>query len=442
MTGWGKRITKAAGLLTLLLLALFLACLHQTRIGMTRSGVYRELMVPALGFGTLSVPLYAADGQKVRIKGFLDGPVVRKKPEGWWDVIWFCEQAAFRQKSDVPTITISCAGREHRFSFPDTTQPALPRDWNTPAIPARVAVLSDLEGNAAFLDATLLDAGIVDLSGRWAFADGRLVILGDAVDRGRDVFRVLWRLYDLDRQAREAGGAVHLVHGNHEQYVLRGNYSRTNIEHVYALNRLGGPADAFGADTVIGHWLRQQPVSLKLGDVLFVHGGVDTRLLSDDAGVDAINQASLDYWSDPASAGQKSTLRDLVFGNTGLTQYRGFLMPVEGMYPLATPADVDLALAHFAVRRIVVGHTIVEEVKPLFGGKVYAVDVNANSARQQILFFENGNPIIRDIAARRAIPESETETSRSFDLFSPDDWGVLLSVAGSSRYFSRLPHPY
>lgn len=173
-----------------------------------------------------------------------------------------------------------------------------------------------------------------------------------------------------------------------------------------------------------------------------MHGGVDTRLLSNDAGVDVINKASLDYWSDPASAGQKSSLRDIALGNTGLTQYRGYLMPAEGMYPLATPTDVDRALAHFAVRRIVVAHTIVEEVKPLFDGKVYAVDVNDNSARQEMLFFEHGNPLIRDIAARRAIPGNETETSRSFDLFSPDDWGVLLSVAESSRYFSRLPYPY
>lgn len=442
MTRWGKRIAKVSGLLTLLVLVLILACLHQTRIGMTRSGVYRELMVPALGFGTVSVPLYAADGQQVRIRGFLDGPVVRKKPEGGWEVIWFCEQSAFRQKLDVPTITINCAGREHRFSFPDTSPPAHPGDWNKPAIPARVAVLSDLEGNAAFLDAALVDAGIVDLSGRWAFADGHLVILGDAVDRGRDVFRVLWRLYDLDRQAREAGGAVHLVHGNHEQYVLRGNYSRTNIEHVYALNRLGGPAAAFGTDTVIGRWLRRQPVNLKLGNVLFVHGGVDPRLLQDEAGVDAINQASLDYWNNPGSAGEQSALRDLVFGNAGLTQYRGYLMPVEGIHPLADEDDVDRALAHFGVRTIVVARTIVDEIKPLFGGKVYAVDVNDNGARQQMLFFDGGRPVIRDIAVLRALPESETETSCSFDLFSPDNWGVLLSVAESSSYFSGLPYPY
>lgn len=442
MTKWRGRILKSIGFLVILLLTVFLACLHQTRIGMTRSGIYQELMVPALGVGTLSVPLYAADGKQVRIAGFLDGPVVRKVGRDQWQVSWFCEQTAFTQKSHEPRITISCAGREHSFNFADVALLASPNDWNRPTIPDRIAVLSDLEGNAAFLEASLRDAGIVDQSGRWSFAEGHLVILGDAVDRGRDVFRVLWRLHDLDRQARKVGGAVHLVHGNHEQYVLRGNYSRTNIEHVYALNRLGGPTAAFGPDTVIGRWMRQQPVSLKLGNVLFVHGGVNVGLLSDEANIDAINKASLDYWSDPALAGQRSPLRDLVFGNAGLTQYRGYLMPVEGMYPLGSQTDVDRALAHFGVRTIVVAHTIVDEVKPLFNGNVYAVDLNDNNARQQMLFFEAGKPIIRDISAKRDIPDGGSEKSRGFNLFSAEDWSILLSVAGSSRYFSSLPYPY
>jgi hypothetical protein len=54
--------------------------------------------------------------------------------------------------------------------------------------------------------------------------------------------------------------------------MLQGNLSRANREHIYALEQLGGQAAAFSADTVLGHWLRQQPVVIQAGDILITHG--------------------------------------------------------------------------------------------------------------------------------------------------------------------------
>src|SRR3546814_17554986 len=116
-------------------------------------------------------------------------------------------------------------------------------------MPARVAVLSDLEGNIAFLEQALRRLGVVDADGKWAYGGGHLVVLGDSVDRGRDVFAVLWRLHGLSGQADMAGGAVHVVLGNHEQYMLRANTSRANADHLHELNAMGGYRHEIGRES-------------------------------------------------------------------------------------------------------------------------------------------------------------------------------------------------
>src|SRR3546814_20415943 len=88
-------------------------------------------------------------------------------------------------------------------------------------MPARVAVLSDLEGNIAFLEQALRRLGVVGADGQWAYGGGHLVVLGDSVDRGRDVFAVLWRLPGLSGPAGLAGRAVHGLVGHPHQYLMR-----------------------------------------------------------------------------------------------------------------------------------------------------------------------------------------------------------------------------
>src|SRR5690606_30898548 len=158
------------------------------------------------------------------------------------------------------TLQVACGGRTQNFDLRQApVAPAIAQ------MPEKLAVLSDLEGNIAFLDAALRRLGVVDAGGEWTYGGGQLVVLDDSVLRGCVVFAVLWRLRDLAAQARAAGGAVHVLLGNHEQYLLRGNTSRANADYRLALRRLGRPAAAFARDTVLGSWLRRQPVVLKLG---------------------------------------------------------------------------------------------------------------------------------------------------------------------------------
>jgi hypothetical protein len=73
----------------------------------------------------------------------------------------------------------------------------------------------------------------------------------------------------------------------------------------------------------------------------------------------------------------------------------------------ASPADVDAALAHFGVRRIVVGHTRVPATTALYGGKVLAVHVYPKREDDGRVTFEG--LLSRGGSLLRALPDGTTQ---------------------------------
>lgn len=424
---------------TLLVLLVLLAVviplsLHFAAIELTTAGAHKRLLVP-LGFGTAKVMMPAGTGDAPRIAGHLDGPVITVGADGAWSARWFCGDKVQRSEGAARTLLLACEGRDYQFPVGLTAAKPAPAEI---AMPARLMILSDVEGNSAWLDRALVNLGVMGSDGTWRYGAGHVVIAGDAVDRGRDVFAVLWRLYGLSQQARAAGGEVHLLLGNHEQYSLRGNTTRAHPDHLYALAELGGAAAAFGPDTVLGQWLRQQGVVLKAGRVLITHGGISPAVAASGLTPAQLNAAMRRYWQGEPST---SAELDAVLGPLGVTQYRGYLMDAPNQYSRATEADVGAALRAFGVDHIVVGHTIVEKVTGLFGNRVYAIDVNSNTAAPEALLFEDGVPRIVNTGAPRQLPE-DTGRTRPFNIFASKDWGALSRVVSRSVELSQLPHPY
>jgi len=411
-----------------------LVMLMQSKVEMTPNGVHTRLLLPA-GDRNIGIHLYSGTGDTPRIPQFLDGPIVRPAPNGQWTATWFCEDAVHRQSGSGNVLEIDCAGRQTRYPM----RAAGVQPVNNIAAPGRMLVLSDIEGNAAFLDAALRELGVQDAAGRWSYGTGHLVIAGDAVDRGRDVFAVLWRLYALSLQAAEQGGAVHLVLGNHEQYMLLGNMSRANREHIHTAERMGGFSQAFGADTVLGAWLRRQPVILKAGRVVVTHGGISPQVIASGMSGEQLNEAHRHYWQGPS---KPVPVLQAVFGPAGLTQYRGYF-DGDKEVPRATPAQVTQALEHFDADTIVVGHTPVEQITPLYQGRVYAIDVNTPSASSEALLFEDGMARIVPLQARRMLAaERPPVKTRALNLADAGDWRIIQRWLARSRELTQLSHPY
>lgn len=431
-----RRLLQAFVVCTGLLIGGSLMLVAAAKVESTPHGVHQRLLVPLPGSGAIALPIYSGTGDAARIPGFLDGPVVSHVPDGEWTARWFCEDRVHQMTGRGELLEVHCGGTRHAFVLTDA-----PASAPVGPMPAKLVVISDLEGNRRFLDAALARLGVADADGNWGYGDGHLVVLGDSVDRGRDVFAVLWRLYALSQQAHAAGGAVHVVLGNHEQYVLRSNYSRAHPEHRYAMMKMGGYAEALASGTVIGDWLRAQPVALQLGRVVFVHGGISPRVVDADLTIPVLNAASRDYLTAGGKNASPAAL-EAIFGVEGLTQYRGYLTALPEAYPLASREQIDAALVEFSADRIVVAHTLVDRVESRHQGRVYAVDVNSDHARPEVLLFENGEPHVIDTGVPRMIADDASPMLREVGLFNPADRAMLGDMCREMRRMAGLPHPY
>jgi hypothetical protein len=80
----------------------------------------------------------------------------------------------------------------------------------------KLIAISDIEGNFMAFTETAAANGVIDTNFNWTFGEGHLVLTGDFFDRGTQVTEVLWLIYSLEEKAKDAGGYVHYILGNHE----------------------------------------------------------------------------------------------------------------------------------------------------------------------------------------------------------------------------------
>lgn len=321
----------------------------------------------------------------------VDGPYVFEGDAGGWIAKRVVRKgnefaaAVDKLAGPTPEVEVPLPGREkplHVRLRPVGDPPAS----RVPA-PERLLALSDIEGNLEALIDLLRAAKVVDEDLKWTFAKGHLVVVGDTFDRGLHVTECLWLLYELEARAAAEGGAVHFILGNHEVMNLTGDlrYARKKYHENAALlgEKLG---ELHSRRTVLGRWLRTRNAIQRIGDELFVHGGISPAVAASKVELQAFNdelrRALLaDAWAKP----REGTLKLVVDGKEGLVWYRGYVVK-----PIDEKA-MDGILAAFDARRIVVGHCIVEEVGFAIGGRVLTLDVLHAKGVSQAALREGGD---------------------------------------------------
>jgi len=269
-------------------------------------------------------------------------------------------------------------------------------------------VVADTHGEYEILADMLMKHSVVDSALRWSYGRGRLVLLGDVFDRGAHQLEILWLIYELEAQARKAGGAVYFVLGNHEAMNLSGDLRYMNPKYRETLEVLGVAwyTALFDERSVLGQWLRSKPAVLRLGDLLCLHGGISPVLVNQDYTLAEINRRiRAQLRDDPAAAGSDDRTKFL-FGSDGPLWYRGYF-PSDPAGPSATAAEVEQIRAHFGVQRLLVGHTKVPTITPLYDGRVIAVQVYPGHDSFGNDIFEA--LLIRDGVLLRARPDGRTE---------------------------------
>ena len=87
----------------------------------------------------------------------------------------------------------------------------------------RVVAVGDIHGAIAEFKSILKTTGLADDTGRWSGGKAVLLQTGDYMDRGAGTRAVLDLLMALERQAKDAGGRVVAMLGNHEVMNLIGD---------------------------------------------------------------------------------------------------------------------------------------------------------------------------------------------------------------------------
>jgi hypothetical protein len=278
----------------------------------------------------------------------------------------------------------ACAGpRPERnvHAAPAAAAPALPDPATRfPAAP-RVVAVGDLHGDLAATRRALRLAGAIDDGDRWVGGSLVVVQTGDQLDRG-DEERAILDLFDrLAREAAAAGGAFHVLNGNHElmnayldlRYVTEGGFGAfegaaevpAGDEELAALPPAHrARAAAFRPGGPYALLLARRNAIVMVGTDVFVHGGVLPSHA--EHGIERIN----------------AEIRSWLRGEAERPPWvRGADTPVwtrlysreVGEEACATAAE---ALRILGAERMIVGHTVHREgITSYCDGRVWAIDV-------------------------------------------------------------------
>jgi hypothetical protein len=306
----------------------------------------------------------------------------------------------------------------------------------------RVVAVGDVHGDYDQLVTVLRDAGVVDTQLAWTGTRAHLVQTGDRIDRAPDSRKVMDLLMRLEKEARKAGGAVHDLVGNHEAMNVLGDFryvtpeefaafitpdSKRQEEALYArfleevkAEKKRPPTDeeiskwrqehppgyaeyraAFSPKGDYGSWIVRQNAIIRIGDTLFLHGGLSTKY--GDFSIGDINERIRQELrdADPRAALMS---RD----PEGPLWFRGL---AQGDPALAK--DLDEVLRRTGCKRMVVGHTPTEGlVMPRYGSRLLQIDVGLSKVfggPPAALILEDGGAFALHRGRRIALPTEAGE---------------------------------
>jgi hypothetical protein len=247
--------------------------------------------------------------------------------------------------------------------------------------------ISDVHGQYDLFIKLLLQYKVVDKKLNWIFGSGHLVVLGDIMDRGPKVTEALWLVYQLEKQAEQAGGKVHFLLGNHELMVINNDARYINAKYLESSRLLETTYDKlFSENTLLGSWLRKRPVMVKINDILFVHAGISVDFIKQGLNIEEsntlfINKIIGNTWDNIL---RDSTLTFMA-GDLGPIWYRGYFTDLH-----LKEYQIDHILKYFDSKHIIVGHTSLPNITSIYDKKIIGIDSNIKMGDYgELLIYKN-----------------------------------------------------
>ncbi|OQP44585.1 hypothetical protein A4H97_09460 [Niastella yeongjuensis] len=251
--------------------------------------------------------------------------------------------------------------------------------------PDKLLVLSDIEGNFDALRKLLMSNKIIDKDYNWVFGEGHLVFGGDMFDRGNQVTECLWLIYSLEQKAKAAGGYVHFILGNHEIMNMQGEYAYVVDKYKTNATLIGmNLKDLYNTQSELGRWLRTKNVIEKIGDLLFVHGGISRKVNQVINNVTEINTLARPYYSEFNLLNANEKVNTIMHYSTSPFWYRTYY---ENKNEVGFV--IDSTLEKFNVKHIITGHTIVADtISVHYNEKVINTDTKHSEGKSEALLVE------------------------------------------------------
>lgn len=201
-------------------------------------------------------------------------------------------------------------------------------------VPERIVVVSDILGELGLFAELLRNAKLIDDNDQWIGGEAHLVILGNVVGWGQGVLPTMNLIRSLEAQAERAGGMVHMLLGFGEIQLLHrdiavvdpANYAhlasddsdekireftergveeilerfpdapypdrlRAEYERMMEFEMKPGGVEFLelvAPGTELGDWLRSRNVIIRIGDLIYSHGGLSPNFV--DTPLEKINE--------------------------------------------------------------------------------------------------------------------------------------------------------
>lgn len=256
-------------------------------------------------------------------------------------------------------------------------------------MPEKLIAISDIEGNFDGFSSFLISNNVIDKNYNWTFTNGHLILVGDFVDRGNNVIPVLWLIYKLEAEAEKQGGKVHYILGNHEIMNFQGSYQYNNKKYVkvseliyeknhidsISINKKNAVKFMYSYRTELGKWLHSKNGIEKIGDYLFVHAGLSPKVLEHNLSIDQINNivrnnCDKDLYNKP----EDNKIANFLIGKEGIFWYRGLAADYK-YYDKIREDQLDKILNFYQAKKIIFGHTVVDDITKEFDGRAINLDV-------------------------------------------------------------------
>jgi hypothetical protein len=269
-----------------------------------------------------------------------------------------CERHASEPKAE-PSAELSAP--EARAA-PTHTQAALSPRLSRPAAETLVAI-GDLHGDLATTRKALRLSGAIDESDHWVGGTRVVVQTGDAIDRGDQDREVLDLLERLRGEAKKAGGEFIPLSGNHELMNVERDFRYVTPASFAEFSSEQGRSEAFQPGGPYAKLLSERPILLKVGDTVFVHGGILSKHVA--YGLDRMND-EVRAWM----LGERANVPESVMEEEGPVWTRVYGGPQPDCEQLAR------VLAALDAKRMVVGHTVqASGINAACDGRVWRIDV-------------------------------------------------------------------